>query len=189
MNPDDTLYEDDNFEPDERPVPKVFHSFYEDRPFRCCTSCGEGLNDLEDIYQVTKTFHGTEVILEYAMCSPCQQNMLKELSEESVERLSKFQMERSKEPMNDAETDDYKCEFCLRSREDAIEKKLHFSMAAICFATEMVERPLFVCETCMLEINEKMSEQTKRRWREFVDTHFPGVPSGALPEPTTVPVW
>ncbi|MEN9020273.1 MAG: hypothetical protein ABF370_07180, partial [Verrucomicrobiales bacterium] len=104
MNPDDSLYKDDNFEPDERPVPKVFHSFYEERPFRCCTSCGEGLNDLEDIYQVTKTFHGTEVILEYAMCSPCQQNMLKELSEESVERLANFQTERSKEPQNNADT-------------------------------------------------------------------------------------
>lgn len=122
------------------------------------------------------------------MCSPCQQNMLKELSEESVERLANFQTERSKEPQNNADTEDYKCEFCLRSREDAIENQLHFSMAAICFATEMVERPLFVCETCMLEINEKMSEQTKRRWRDFVDTHFPGVPSDALPEPTTVPV-
>lgn len=188
MNPDDIPYEDSDYEPDERPVPKVFYSFYEERPFRCCTSCGETLEDLEDIYQVTKTFHGSEVILEYAMCAPCQQNMLKELSEDSVKRLTEFQVERSLAPANDAEEGRYQCEFCLSTRDEAIANNLHFSMAAICFATDMVERPLFVCEGCMLEINGQMSEKTKGRWREFVDTHFPGVPSNALPEPTTVPV-
>ena len=189
MNADDSLYEDDDYEAeDELPVPDIFHSFYEERPFRCCTSCGEGLEDLQDVYQVTKTFHGNEVILEYAMCAPCQQNMLKELSEESVERLATFQAERSLEPKNDAAADHFECEFCLKSRKDAIAKRLHFSMAAICFAENMVDRPIFVCETCMLEINEKMSEQTRRRWRDFIDTHFPGVPADALPDPTTVPV-
>lgn len=188
MNDDDALYREEGFEPEGEPLPGIFHSFYEDRPFRCCTSCGESLEDLEETYQITKTYHGKEVILEYAMCFPCQQNMLKELSRESVEKLTSFQLERSLEPKNDAETNRYQCEFCLRSREESIENQQHFSMAALCFGLQMVERPLFICEDCMLEINEKMSEQTRRRWRDFVDHHFPGVPADALPDPSTIPV-
>ncbi len=188
MNRDDSLFQDDSFEPDGPPVPKVFHSFYEERPFRCCTSCGETLDDLGEPYQVTKTFHGEEVILEYAMCHPCQQDMLEELSEESVEKLSQFQIERSLEPNNDPDLGIYRCEFCLNSREDAKGNRQHYSMAAICFGPSMVERPIFVCESCMLEMNERMSEQTRRRWRDFVDNHFPGVPANALPDPSTVPV-
>ena len=188
MNPHDSIYREEDFESDGLPLPELFHSFYEDRPFRCCTSCGETLDDLEETYQITKSYHGSEVILEYAMCFPCQQNLLEELSRESVEKLTSFQLERSLEPDNDAERDRYRCEFCLRSRSEAIEKSQHFSMAALCFGLQMVERPLFVCEPCLLEINERMSEQTRRRWRDFVDTHFPGVPADALPDPTTVPV-
>ncbi len=193
MNDDDALYRDedfneDHFEPEGEPLPVVFHSFYEERPFRCCTSCGESLEDLEETYQITKTYHGNEVILEYAMCFPCQQNMLKELSRESVEKLTSFQMERSLEPKNDVESDRFQCEFCLRSRDDAVEKAQHFSMAALCFGLQMVDRPLLICEDCMLEINEKMSEQTRRRWRDFVDHHFPGVPADSLPDPSTIPV-
>ena len=191
MNSDDSLYREDredDSEPKGPPVPEIFHSVYEDRPFRCCTSCGETLDDLEETYQITKIFHGGEVILEYAMCFPCQQNLFQELSQESIEKLSSFQLERSLEPSNDAASDRYQCEFCLNNREEAIENGKHFSMAALCFGLQMVERPLFVCEGCMQEMNEKMSEQTRRRWRDFIDSHFPGVPSNALPNPSTVPV-
>ena len=52
-----------------------------------------------------------------------------------------------------------------------------------------VDRPIFACEACMLAMNEKLSEQTRRRWRDFVDDHFPGVPADALPDPTRVPVF
>lgn len=165
-----------------------FHSVYEERPFRCCTSCGEALSDLGETYQVTKAFHGQEVIMEYAICAPCQQNMLKELSEESIATLSSFQIEHSKAPENDADLGYYRCEFCLTSREEAIAKQQHYSMAALCYALQMIERPLFVCESCMMTINEKMSEQTRRRWRDFVDTHFPGVPADALPDPHVMPM-
>ena len=60
-------------------------------------------------------------------------------------------------------------------------------MAALCYGVQLIDRPLLVCEECMLEINEKMSEQTRGRWREFVDTHFPGVPANSMPTPTTMP--
>ena len=189
MNSDDSLYREDredDSDPLGPPIPDVFHSFYEDRPFRCCTSCGESLDDLEETFQITKIFHGSEVILEYVMCFPCQQNLFKELSEESIEKL--FQQERSLEPKNDAELDQYQCEFCVSKRKDSVDNGKHFSMAALCYGIEMVERPLFVCEGCMQEMNEKMSEQTRRRWRDFVDKHFPGVPSDAIPSPSRVPV-
>ena len=108
---DSPFFHDDADSSSEQMLPEIFHSLYEDRPFRCCTSCGESLDDLEETYQVTKTFHGTEVILEYAVCNPCQQNMLKELSQESVAMLTRFQHERSLAPQNDASKNVYQCEF------------------------------------------------------------------------------
>ena len=189
---DDAFFSDRDDREDEpvneQPLPEIFHSMYEERPFRCCTSCGESLSDLEETYQITKTFHGSEVILEYAICFPCQQNMLKELSQESVAMLTSFQHERSLSPENDPQMELYQCEFCPQTRHDAIEGRQHFSMMALCYSLQLIDRPMFVCEECMLEINEKMSEQTRRRWRDFVDTHFPGVPADALPDPTLAPV-
>jgi hypothetical protein len=186
---DSSFFNDDEEPPSSQgqDLPKVFHSMYEERPFRCCTSCGESLEDLEESYQVTKTFHGSEVILEYAVCNPCQQNMLKELSKESVATLTRFQHERSLAPANDAQLERYQCEFCLSNRDEAIGKNQYFSIAALCFGIQLIDRPLMVCEPCMFEINEQMSEQTRGRWRDFVDTHFPGVPADSLPSPTSMP--
>lgn len=191
-DPDDTFFdanEGPEMQSDSQELHPDFYSVYEERPFRCCTTCGESLMDLPETYQITKTYHGPEVIMEYAICGPCQQNMLKELSRESVATLTKFQTERSWEPRNDAERGIYSCEFCRQDRRTALRRKQHFSMAALCYGHAMIDRPLLVCESCMLEMNEKMSEQTRGRWRDFVDTHFPGVPADALPDPHTLPVF
>ena len=76
------------------PIPEELYSFYEERPFKICTRCGEGLEDFESGYRVSKVFRAGEVLFEYALCVPCLQRMLEEASEESRARLTEFHMRR-----------------------------------------------------------------------------------------------
>ncbi len=98
---EDLLPEDEPFEgdmpkeeaPQGEPIPKILHSFYEDRPFVSCTRCGESLADFEDGYRISKNFNKDECVIEYALCLPCLDAMLDEASEESKIALAKFHAE------------------------------------------------------------------------------------------------
>lgn len=162
---------------------------YEGRPFRVCTACGESLAEFDNGYHINKTFHGSEVIMEYALCFPCYQNLVQEFSEASIRSLVDFQSSRSRQPENEPEEDyDYECEFCERTRWQAVEEKKQYALAALCMGRNLIERPVLACEECMLEMNECISEPTRKRWRDFVDDHFPGVPADALPDPHSLPM-
>lgn len=161
--------------PQGEPIPKVLHSFYEDRPFVSCTRCGESLTDFEDGYRISKNFNRDECIIEYALCLPCLDAMLDEASEESKIALSKFQAENLRDVSGFDE-----CALCEKTF-DAV-KDGDYSFAGVCVGDKMVDSAM-VCFGCMEMMAEVMSEETRRTWDRFREENFPGIPSDFEPFP------
>ena len=122
----DRAQREDMFEGAPRePIPKILFSFYEDRPFVTCTRCGESLSDFADGYKVSKNFKKGEVIIEYALCMPCMENMMNEASEESKRVLHEFQEEHFRNVSGFEE-----CALCEKTRDTA--RGEEFGLTGIC---------------------------------------------------------
>ncbi|NNE92298.1 MAG: hypothetical protein HKN23_11675 [Verrucomicrobiales bacterium] len=162
------------------PIPEVLYSFYEERPFRICTRCGESLPEFDEGYRVSKLFKKGEVLMEYALCFPCLEAMMDETSEESKKRLNKFQAERFRNVsgFND-------CNLCERTRDQA--RGDEYSLVGICQANDMLDSGM-ICIECMEEMAELVSEETRRNWDKFKEENFPGVPADFAPSPVPGPV-
>ncbi len=76
------------------PIPKIFHSVYEDGPFSRCIVCSRSLLDETCEYMIEKVFRGTEVIVEHATCQACAEQLSSELSAESTARIERYLAER-----------------------------------------------------------------------------------------------
>jgi hypothetical protein len=76
------------------PIPKIFHSVYEEGPFSRCIVCSRNLLDEPVDYMIEKAYRGTEVIVEYAICQACAERLGSELSAESTARIERYLAER-----------------------------------------------------------------------------------------------
>jgi hypothetical protein len=162
------------------PIPPELNSAYEERPFQHCTACGESLADFPGGFQISKAYKNGECVMEYALCDHCRAKMIDEFSDESKNRLAKFQ--------DDHVHLDYglaHCAVCGRSR---IEGPMSdFVITGICADTSL-HHSLLMCGDCGDGVQELISQKTRDTWRRFVDSHFPGPPPGdSLPEPTRQP--
>jgi len=157
------------------PIPEVLYSFYEERPFLCCTRCGESLAEFTNGYKVAKHFKQGEVILEYALCMPCVEGMLAEASEHSRRVLNEFQQKRFRFISGFNE-----CVFCEKTQETARDSE--FSLTGICHVKDMVDSAM-VCVDCMEEMSEIISDETRGKWNRFREENFPGVPGDFQPMP------
>ncbi|MBL9154335.1 MAG: hypothetical protein JNK37_17730 [Verrucomicrobiales bacterium] len=162
------------------PIPEVLWSFYEERPFKTCTRCGEGLVDLPEGYRVSKVIREGEVIFEYALCVPCLQGLMNEASEESKQRLMEFQMSRFRHVHGFDE-----CALCDNQAATMAVKE--YGLVGICLGAGLAESNL-ICGECMEAMSECLSEQTRRSWDRFVEENFPGVPADFEPVPSIGPV-
>lgn len=162
------------------PIPEELWSFYEERPFKTCTRCGEGLVDFPEGYRVSKVIRGEEVIFEYALCVSCLRRMLDEASEESKQRLMEFQTSRFRHVSGLDE-----CALCDHQRETMQVKE--YGLVGICIGEGLAESNL-ICGDCMEAMSACISEQTRRSWDRFVEENFPGVPADFEPVPSIGPV-
>ena len=157
-------------------IPEVLHSFYEDRPFVCCTRCGESLKDFKEGYKISKNFKKGEVIVEYALCMPCMEGMMNEASEESKKEIQEFHEKRYREEASGFE----ECSLCEKTRDQARDEE--FGLTGICQGEDMLDSAM-VCIDCMEDMAEVISDETRGKWNRFREENFPGVPGDFEPMP------
>ncbi|HWB05398.1 MAG TPA: hypothetical protein VG796_20360 [Verrucomicrobiales bacterium] len=162
------------------PIPREFHSHYEDRPFQSCTRCGEMLDEIPGGYQIFKLFRHREPIYEYALCHPCHTGILDEFSADSRRRLAEFHANRVTLNLGR-----FRCAVCGNSRGE--DQQPEFSLTAACLSRRLVHE-LMVCGPCRLEMQSLLSPETRRLWDKFVDENLPGVPSDSISPLELVPV-
>ncbi len=166
----------DDSQSDLPPIPEELYSEYEERPFRCCTRCGESLAEFKEGYRISKVIKSGEVIFEYALCYHCLEKMMEESSEESQQRLMEFQNERMREEVSGTQ----ECALCDHTRQTLDPPE--FALVAGCVGTGLLDSHL-VCIHCMEEMSSLVSEKTRNQWNRFVEENFPGVPTDFIPIP------
>jgi hypothetical protein len=159
----------------DKPIPREFDSEYEERPFQCCSRCGEKLSAFDN-FQINKAFRNAECVFEYAFCSQCRDALLEEFSEESKANLERHQRENMHNVSGTAE-----CCFCGTSREKTPMRD--FTMTALCRGTSLLDS-IMICGKCQEGMQELLSQHTKDVRRRFFES-LPGVPPDWEPEPFT----
>jgi hypothetical protein len=151
----------------EKPIPREFHSEYEERPFQTCSRCGESLSAFSN-YQINKAYRKGECVFEYCFCEACRDALLEEFSEESKENLMRHQNEHMKQDS----TGTGQCAFCAVQRAAVPDQDFIITMLGT--GLRMLDS-LMICETCQLEMHELLSKKTRDVRRRFFED-LPGVP-------------
>ncbi|MBN1816313.1 MAG: hypothetical protein JW828_03075 [Sedimentisphaerales bacterium] len=173
------------------PIPKIFHSIYEEGPFSKCIVCTRDLLEKQAEYMIEKVFRGTEVIVEYAICDACAAQLGSELSIESTQRMERFLAEkvnwtaRIEQIMNvEGEDLDQWIDSCLISGRKRSELD-SYQLCARCRGNK-IERtilPLMIAGSVAEEINKQLSKKTRDRLDGFVGDYL-----GLDPEFQNLPV-
>jgi len=148
------------------PIPREFHSEYEDRPFRACSQCGEPLAAFQH-YQINKAWRNGECVFEYVFCEVCRDRMLEEFSEESKSNLMRHQEEHLRDVHGTGE-----CAFCGRTQAESPMRD--YVITALCSGDGLLDS-LMICESCQMQTHELLSEKTRDVRRRFFED-LPGVP-------------
>ncbi|MBN1124381.1 MAG: hypothetical protein JXA82_05180 [Sedimentisphaerales bacterium] len=173
------------------PIPKIFHSIYEEGPFSKCIVCTRTLSEEQTEYMIEKVFRGTEVIIEYAICDTCAEQLGSELSVESAQRMERFLAEQVNWPARMAQIINVKgddldqwIDTCLISGRKRSE--LHsYQLCARCRG-DKIERtvlPLMIAGSVAEEINRLISKKTRDRLDGFVGDYL-----GLDPEFQNLPI-
>lgn len=157
------------------PLEPLFHSFFEEGPFRSCQVCGKSLADR--LYMIQKSWVGSEVIFEAAVCHGCSEALHEELSVESRRRIRRFFLDRRQywDVLD-------RCHFCGEARTEQDE----FVIAAACHGGDRLggDSPVSLCGRCEMAMQELLSPETRREMDGFLGRHFDCPPRLGHPLPT-----
>ena len=174
-------WDDEGFEfivPKRGPIDKAFYPFDNEEPFQECTMCKLKFEEETD-FLIEKAVKGNDVIFEIAMCLPCAENMRKQLSAESIERIEEFMSgvdfeERANHFLNNQsdEIDDYIGK-CLVSGKP-IDKNEEHQIYAYCQGGEMIYSalPYAISGEIMEQVQELLSPETKQELDDFMDQYL-----------------
>jgi hypothetical protein len=148
-------------------IPSDLHSVYEAGPFTRCNVCEEPLREL-GLYEIQKVYRGKEVIFEVALCHRCGEELVRELSQESLEAMKGFLFANFR-PTPEAEH----CHFCGFPRG----LFANYTVVAACEGSALLLPRIVMCERCGERLSELLSRKTREVQSDFVRDHFPGVPA------------
>ncbi len=157
------------------PIPPEFHSLEFDGPFRNCIDCDRFLVFTQ--YLIEKIYVNGEVIYEYALCVECAGKLRQELSTESRKAIKRY-LRRHRVVKQTLES----CGCCGLPREELPSYQIIGQFSG----EEMLNwnLPMLICESCVEDLAEHLSKQTRDRLDGFLDEHFPGPPEMDVPIPT-----
>ncbi|MCB9833218.1 MAG: hypothetical protein H6807_12155 [Planctomycetes bacterium] len=151
-------------------LPEELHSCFEEGPFRHCIECGCELLDSGRTYLIQKAQRDGETLLEMAICQDCAGQVQGKVSEESRKVLEAF-IERI--GARSGRLPEGSCLACLQT----VRPEDEFEVAALARGRHLVAPPLIICSRCHEELEESLSEETRRGGQEFIEKNFPGVPA------------
>jgi len=154
-------------EPATRPIPPQLHSVYEEGPFTRCSGCTKPLAGL-GLYEIQKVYRGREVVFETALCHVCGEDLVRELSEESLAAMKGFLVSHFKPACEPGH-----CHFCGFPRGLFV----NYTVIGACRDASILVPEIVICETCSESLNERLSQKTRDVQSDFVQDHFPGVPA------------
>ncbi len=147
-------------------IPPELHSMETDKPFTHCADCSREMVESFEEYMVQKAVHRGETIFEFALCSECHDEVRQGFSKETVLRLNQYfgLQELADEGLQG-------CLDCGRRRDDAVS----YTMAGSCYGP-FLAAGMMICSECQANIQDLISEQTRKSWDDWVGRTFPCAP-------------
>ena len=156
-------------------IPKRLHSAYHEGPFERCLLCDGMLSEGEE-YEIQKSYRGSEVVVEFAICSRCGNKTCEDFSAESIGVLEAFsfrvfsnlaEAQRSSGELPDG------CHGCQAPR-DATPG---ITEVGVCRANQLIFPPIRLCSACEDGLQEQLSQKTRDIFDDFLRDNFPGIPA------------
>ena len=157
-------------------------------PFSHCLRCKMPLVEIDAPWLVNKEIAGDECVMEYAICQPCRDQVTDGLSEESKESVREF---LEQEIDWEGRMQDFMLATDLAERFTACiacrgprELLSGYAISALFDSGGTVVAgplPLLICRTCVGRMTKKLSDSTRRRWREFIEENFEGPGHSGFP--------
>ncbi|MFT4690166.1 MAG: hypothetical protein ACKVHO_00610 [Verrucomicrobiia bacterium] len=171
--------------PDPIPVPEQFWSFETDQPFEKCLVCSRNLLEEPVPYLIEKAYQRGEVILELAICTPCQMEMMQEFSATSLKLVQHFMGEhvdfgdRYRRFLDEFDGDLKPWLKKCMILGDEIKPDSEFRVAARCIGNTVDPGlpPHAVSMAALEAMMKVLSPQTKGFLNDFTERYF-GVPAG-----------
>lgn len=164
--------------PKRGPIATSFYPFDSDEPFSACTMCQRIFSEDED-YIIEKAIKGSDVIFEIAMCLSCAEDIRKQLSRDSLERIEAYMSRvdfnaRAQHFISQPSSDiqDY-LGHCVVSGK-RIDPKEEHQIYAYCSGREMMyaAMPYAISGEIMEEIQQLLSPETKQELDNFMDQYL-----------------
>ena len=159
--------------PELPPIPAALHSAFLDGPFDKCVSCSADLLAPGCVYQIQKSWKGSEVVFELAVCARCAMETMREFSEESLARIQTFLSKRYRPSLRLDH-----CHFCRKALDEGTDHEI----GAPCMGSGLLRPVVLICAECSRSSQENLSQKTRNTWKDFVDRNIPGVPDALEPE-------
>ncbi len=146
--------------------PELFCDF-DKKPFEKCLMCEVPLHFC-DFYLIQKVFNKqSESTMEMAVCFDCASKHQTGYSQESMAHMQNFLISRY----------NYKTELnCCTTCDNGVLGKDEFMIGIWCNMGSYLKQPGSMCGTCMRELSEGLSQETKDNDRRFKEKLFPGIP-------------
>lgn len=177
-------------------IPESFYSFETNSPFERCIECDKYLLDGETEYLIEKAvrnyegYKARDVVFDYAICMDCAENLRKEISSESWQKIMVYfqdNMDVQKRLAMREESADKNLEKCMIKGTAAGECK-EYQIYAHCKGRKLNNDnpPYLISGEVMDEILPLLSEKTVDEMNGFFNKHFSPDPSFFEPTPRLV---
>ena len=166
-------------------IPKDFHQDSEGQEFKVCTFCAKSLSETEP-YMIEKNFKVNpfnkikSTAFEYAICLPCSIKKMNAMSKESTENIKRYMQENVFDELMNEQF--LKSTFEEKTKHCAVTGKLRvelteYSLVGQFIGNQMIlkEFPIVVSSEIGEEMQNLLSEQTKKEFDDFMDT-ITGIP-------------
>lgn len=156
-------------------IPEEFHDSESHKPFEQCSVCGNEFGNehyfIEKAYQRTYDFAEFQIAFEYAICERCKRDMMKSISEESMQRIQEYVQELGGMPAlensNSFELNvEYMLKHCIATGK-SIDDLNEYHLVGIFKNGKMVQLPMLYGEDFIEEYAELLSEETKGFFDDF----------------------
>lgn len=167
----------DNFFNLEEDIPQQFYSDSNSAPFNQCSVCERDLG--QGIYVIEKSFKQypnqteTYTVFEYAMCLSCKQEMMNQISSESMQKIKEYVQENqanvaqllSNEPKPNIQSALEHCSFTKKH----ISQMEEYNIIGFFKGNKMVQIPFVFGEQFINEYANLLSDETLDFFDDFMN--------------------
>jgi len=165
-------------------IPEVLNSFETGKPFSQCVDCGTQLLEDGPPYVIQKAFKESEVLVEYAQCFSCYEELTSSYSKQTMTDLWNFfldscDFENRKKRLLEESPHELgpwieNCLTCGKSKDDVSS----YALLGQCDGPHLLfyYLPYIICEGCQMRIHELMSSKSRDIWDRWYEDNIGAPP-------------